>query len=97
MGGILRSIEIANQAKRLGLPLIIGAQVGETSILSRAALSIANHYRDIVIAQEGAFGTYLLEKDITDNPITFGKNGVLESSTIANNCNGWGIKFRTFE
>ena len=97
MGGILRSIEIANQAKRLGLPLIIGAQVGETSILSRAALSIANHYRDLVIAQEGAFGTYLLERDITDDPIIFGKNGVLESSSIANNGNGWGIKVRTLK
>ena len=97
MGGILRSIEIANQAKRLGLPLIIGAQVGETSILSRAALSIANHYRDLVIAQEGAFGTYLLEEDITDDPIIFGKDGVLESSTIANNGNGWGIKVRTLK
>ena len=92
MGGILRSIEIANQAKILGLPIIIGAQVGETSILTRAALSIANHYWDLVIAQEGAFGTYLLEKDITDDPIIFGKDGVLESSTIANNGIGWGIK-----
>ena len=97
MGGILRSIEIANQAKNLGLPLIIGAQVGETSILSRAALSIANHYRDLVIAQEGAFGTYLLEKDITEVPIMFGKGGVLESSSITTNSYGWGINFRAFE
>jgi L-alanine-DL-glutamate epimerase-like enolase superfamily enzyme len=97
MGGILRSIEIANQAKNLGLPLIIGAQVGETSILSRAALSIANHYRDLVIAQEGAFGTYLLEKDITEAPIMFGKGGVLESSSITTNSYGWGMNVRALE
>ena len=97
MGGVLRSIEIANQAENVGLPLIIGAQVGETSILSRAALSIANHYRDLVIAQEGAFGTYLLEKDITEDPIIFGKDGVLESSSITTNSYGWGINVRTLE
>ncbi len=97
MGGILRSIEIANQAENLGLPLIIGAQVGETSILSRAALSIANHYRDLVTAQEGAFGTYLLEKDITEDPIMFGKGGVLESSSITANSYGWGMNVRTLE
>jgi L-alanine-DL-glutamate epimerase-like enolase superfamily enzyme len=97
MGGILRSIEIANQAENLGLPLIIGAQVGETSILSRAALSIANHYRDLVTAQEGAFGTYLLEKDITEDPIMFGKGGVLESSSITTNSYGWGMNVRTLE
>ena len=97
MGGILRSIEIANLAENLGLPLIVGAQVGETSILSRAALSIANHYRDLVIAQEGAFGTYLLEKDITEDPIIFGKGGVLESSSITTNSYGWGINVRTSE
>ena len=97
MGGVLRSIEIAKQAENLGLPLIIGAQVGETSILSRAALSIANHYRDLVIAQEGAFGTYLLEKDITEDPIIFGKDGVLESSSITTNSYGWGINVRTLE
>ena len=97
MGGVLRSIEIAKQAENLGLPLIIGAQVGETSILSRAALSIANHYRDLVIAQEGAFGTYLLEKDITEDPIIFGKDGVLESSSITTNSYGWGMNIRTLE
>ena len=97
MGGILRSIEIANQAENLGLPLIVGAQVGETSILSRAALSIANHYRDLVAGQEGAFGTYLLEKDITEDPIMFGKGGVLESSSITTNSYGWGMNVRALE
>ena len=97
MGGVLRSVEIAKQAEKLGLHLIIGAQVGETSILSRAALLIANHYRDIVIAQEGAFGTYLLEKDITEHPIVFGKGGILESSVINTDGYGWGITFNTLQ
>ncbi len=83
MGGILRSLAIAEMAKAIGIPVIIGAQVGETSILTRAALTVANQYRDILLAQEGAFGTNLLEHDITDNPLMFGKGGTLDSQPIS--------------
>ena len=82
MGGILRSLAVARQAKDLGIPLIIGAQVGETSILTRAALCVANQCRDILIAQEGAFGTYLLERDLTDSPLMFGEGGFLDPAPI---------------
>jgi L-alanine-DL-glutamate epimerase-like enolase superfamily enzyme len=75
MGGILRSLGVAEKAKTIGIPIIIGAQVGETSILTRAALTLANQYRDILLAQEGAFGTYLLEHDLTETPLMFGKQG----------------------
>lgn len=78
MGGVFRSLAIAEQAKVMNIPAIIGAQVGETSILTRAALTVANQYRDILLAQEGAFGTYLLEHDITDTPLMFSKGGRLD-------------------
>jgi L-alanine-DL-glutamate epimerase-like enolase superfamily enzyme len=84
MGGILRSLAIAEEANRLGIPIIIGAQVGETSILTRAALTVANAYRDILLAQEGAFGTHLLENDIVEQPIMFGKAGELKSNFLGN-------------
>lgn len=32
------------------------------------------------MAQEGAFGTRLLESDITNRPLMFGKNGILDIS-----------------
>ena len=83
MGGILRSLAIAKQAKAMGLPIIISAQVGETSILTRAALTVANQYRDILLAQEGAFGTYLLKHDITSTPLMFGKGGRLDTQPIS--------------
>jgi L-alanine-DL-glutamate epimerase-like enolase superfamily enzyme len=79
MGGTLRSLVIAEKAKEYGIPLIIGAQVGETSIITRAALTVANTYRDILLAQEGAFGTHLLEHDVVEKPIMFGKDGILEA------------------
>lgn len=82
MGGILRALAVAKRAKEIGIPVIIGAQVGETSILTRAALTIANSYRDIVIAQEGAFGTLLLERDICDPPLMFGAAGRLDAKVV---------------
>ena len=93
MGGILRSLAIAKQAKAMGFPIIIGAQVGETSILTRAALTVANQYRDILLAQEGAFGTYLLEHDITDIPLMFGKGGRLDAQSISGQP-GLGLTFK---
>ncbi|MGD9852370.1 MAG: mandelate racemase/muconate lactonizing enzyme family protein [Nitrospirales bacterium] len=82
MGGIQRALAIAEQARATGIPIIIGAQVGETSILTRAALTVANQYRDILLAQEGAFGTYLLEQDIIDPPLMFGQGGRLDSQSL---------------
>jgi len=92
MGGILRSLAIAKQAKSMGLSTILGAQVGETSILTRAALTVANQYRNILKAQEGAFGTYLLEQDITDTPLMFGKGGRLDPHPISGQP-GLGLNF----
>ncbi len=82
MGGILRSLAIAEESNKYDIPIIIGAQVGETSILTRAALTVANNYRNVLLAQEGAFGTYLLEYDVIDPPISFGKDGILKAKQI---------------
>ena len=83
MGGLLRSLAVAKRAVECGMRIIVGAQVGETSILTRAALTVANAYRDIVLAQEGAFGTHLLERDITDSPIMFGAKGILSADQVS--------------
>ena len=57
--------------------------MGETSILTRAALTVANQYCEILQAQEGAFGTYLLEHDITDTSLMFGKGGKLNPHALS--------------
>jgi L-alanine-DL-glutamate epimerase-like enolase superfamily enzyme len=82
MGGLLRSIECIRAIRDAGLRAIVGAHVGETSLLTRAALTVASAARDILVAQEGAFGTLLLERDIVDPPLAFGAGGVLEASAI---------------
>lgn len=83
MGGILRSLGIAKKAKEFGIPIVVGAQVGETSVLTRAALTVANNYQDILVAQEGAFGTLLLEHDICDPSLMFGAGGGLAPEALA--------------
>ena len=77
MGGLIRSLDIVARARELGLSLIVGAQVGETSILTRAGLTVAHAARNILVAQEGAFGTHLLERDVIELPIMFGAEGKL--------------------
>lgn len=92
MGGLLRSLAIIESARTLGIGLIIGAQVGETSLLTRAGLTVAQGAQGILNAQEGAFGTYLLERDICDPPLMFGKAGLLNSSKYPSlNMPGFGL------
>jgi L-Ala-D/L-Glu epimerase len=80
MGGVLRSLQLVEAIRAAGLGLIIGAHVGETSVLTRAALIVAQRARDILIAQEGAFGTHLLSRDVVAEPLMFGAGGMLDSN-----------------
>ncbi len=95
MGGLLRSLELVRRARDAGIALIVGAQVGETSVLTRASLLVARACGEALIAQEGAFGTFLLETDVTDPPLMFGKGGVLDADAwdFASRP-GWGLKPR---
>ena len=80
MGGLLRSLNVVTSADAAGIGVVIGAQVGETSLLTRAALTVAIAAGGRLVAQEGAFGTFLLERDVIDPPLMFGPGGVLDVS-----------------
>ena len=82
MGGLLHSLAVAKRCREMGLALIVGAQVGETSLLTRAALIVAQAARDIVIGQEGAFGTMLLESDAMQPMLMFGAKGTLDINSL---------------
>lgn len=84
MGGIFRSLEVAEKATQLGIGVIVGAQVGETSILTRAALTIMSAIRPNLVASEGAFGTHLLQRDLTSRSLMFGAGGALVTERVAN-------------
>lgn len=79
MGGLLRSLRVLERGVETGLQFILGAQVGESTILTRLALVLAKAYGMHILAQEGAFGTHLLAHDITSNPLMFGSHGILNA------------------
>lgn len=91
MGGLLRSRAVIDQARNRGIKIIVGAHVGETSLLTRSALSMANYAKDLVIAQEGAFGSLLLEHDLCEPQIMFGKCGWVDVSQFSGEFNGFGF------
>ena len=76
-GGLLQASEMATTCIDAGVDVIVGAQVGETSVLTRAALSIAEMRGKHCVAQEGAYGTYLLSGDMTRSTLIFGRQGLL--------------------
>jgi L-alanine-DL-glutamate epimerase-like enolase superfamily enzyme len=93
MGGVLRSLDLVREARRRGLSVIVGAHVGETSLLTRAALTVASAARDILVGQEGAFGTHLLARDVVASPVMFGAGGVLDAAKLKLRGGGFGMQF----
>jgi len=88
LGGLLRTLALVDAARARGLPLIVGAQVGETSLLTRVALTVACAAGNSLLAQEGAFGTLLLESDVCSPPLMFGHGGALRFESTGT---GWGL------
>jgi len=74
-GGLLPSKKICDLAAQAGMRVQVGAQVGETSILSSAGRHLALAISQIEYA-EGSFGTHLLQEDVTGDPVMFGYRGV---------------------
>lgn len=88
-GGIYKTLCIAELAKKAGIRLQLGAQVGETAILSAAGRHIAA-YLDELDFVEGSFGTMLLREDVAQELINFeraGRAGLLKGI-------GFGINVR---
>jgi L-alanine-DL-glutamate epimerase-like enolase superfamily enzyme len=82
MGGLLRSLATVDAARELGVGVVVGAHVGETSILTRAALTVAAHAGDALVAQEGAFGTHLLRRDLVSPVLMFGRRAELDIAGV---------------
>jgi L-Ala-D/L-Glu epimerase len=72
--GISGSLAIAKLAQEAGIKIQVGAQVGETGILSAAGRTFAAHLPTLAFA-EGSFGTWLLAEDVTFENIAFGYGG----------------------
>ena len=73
-GGLLASNRIAQVGLDAGIQVQVGAQVGETSLLSAAGRHLAAHLPGVEYV-EGSFGTHLLSEDISPEPVMFGYEG----------------------
>jgi muconate cycloisomerase len=73
-GGLLCSARIREVARRENLGCMLGAQVGETAILSAAGRHLATRTGDLWFL-EGSYGELLLEEDVGMNSVTVGRGG----------------------
>ena len=73
-GGVAGSLAIARLAREAGVKIQVGAQVGETAILSAVGRTFAAHLPALQFA-EGSFGSWLLAEDIAFENVAFGYGG----------------------
>jgi len=73
-GGLLNSARIAAIGRAAGIGCMLGAQVGETALLSAAGRQFGTRVPDVRFF-EGSYGKLLLTEDIATAEITFGKGG----------------------
>ncbi len=81
LGGLLRSIKLADVAMSKGMGVSVGAHVGETSLLTRASIVLIHHLNNKQLATEGAFGTKLLKRDLTTKSLEFDEDAQLKLAT----------------
>jgi muconate cycloisomerase len=73
-GGVLRSLQLVQLARKHGLRCQLGCQVGETGILSAAGRHFACSVSDLWFL-EGSFDRFLVRDRLTEQDLTFGRAG----------------------
>jgi muconate cycloisomerase len=73
-GGLLGSRRVHEIATRAGLACQLGAQVGETGVLSAAGRHYATRCAPVRWL-EGSYGDFLLEQDVTEPPVRITEGG----------------------
>ena len=73
-GGLLGACRLRDMARQAGIGFMLGAQVGETAVLSAAGRHFATRSGGVRFC-EGSFGRFLLEEDIGTEDLTFGPGG----------------------
>ena len=73
-----------------GRKIIVGAQVGETSILARAGLALVAAAGDNLVGYEGGYGPVLLAYDVVTPRVKIGRLGKVGIEDNAR-CPGLGL------
>jgi L-alanine-DL-glutamate epimerase-like enolase superfamily enzyme len=92
LGGLKRSLRALREAARRDLPVIVGGQVGETSILARAGLIVAGEAGELLSGYEGAYGTHLLQWDVVTPSLRFGRRGRISPAAAGLDSVGAGLR-----
>jgi len=78
VGGLIPALRIAHMALAAGRDVQLGCLVGETSILTAAGLAFLEACPRVRFV-EGAYGSFLLRRDIVRRPLRFGYGGRLST------------------
>ncbi len=95
LGGVIRSLEMVRSLQTRGHRIIVGAHVGETSVLTRAGMCVARAAGSNLAAQEGGYGLMLLEREPIQPSLMFAAKGQIDLAKVAADGNwemGWGLK-----
>jgi len=92
LGGLLRALDALRVAREQTRRIVVGAQVGETSILARAGLALAAAAGEGLVGYEGAYGTRLLTQDAAAPSIGFGRHGVVDPTRLSLEGEGLGLR-----
>lgn len=73
-GGMINSRRIREIGRQAGIACMLGAQVGETALLTAAGRHFGSRVPDVRFC-EGSFGRFLLTEDVAAEDLTFGRGG----------------------
>ena len=93
LGGALRTIKIIERLQELGMPFIFGSHVGETSLLGSAQQMLVQRFARDIVAVEGGFSTWLLQRDPFQPNIKIGFGGRVALSKASSSRHGWGMDY----
>ena len=79
-GGLIRALRLGRAAAAIGVDAIVGAQVGETSLLARQGLALAAGLPSAPLGVELGYGPLLLQKDLTRPGVGIGLGGRIRPS-----------------
>jgi len=88
---VLRALELVKEAMAAGWGIIVGAQAGESSLLTRAGQIVARAAGSALRGIEGGMGTLLLTRDPLEPSLSYGRGGLLDLDAAGIAPQGWGL------
>jgi L-alanine-DL-glutamate epimerase-like enolase superfamily enzyme len=82
-GGLIRSLAMIKELVSHQIEIIVGAHVGESSLLTRASLLLADAAKQQLRGQEGGFSTHLLTWDMFEPNLKIGSAGKFAPDLLA--------------